>query len=214
MNLYVSISTMRLICFFLLYGCNLLIVETTCPTPVKFYIDCSINRTIDDSIQLCKNHQMTLLNLTNSSSLSNDIALLNNTMVSINCSGNFWFLSNNNTAFVDNTNNLQTGFFAFSIIINILACLFGNCPTATTTSTPIIYAITVCTRSIQNNVYQKCPIKTQLNIRTFSYITNNMYTGILYTVTAHSQTACYGICSSDDMCVGATYTKGTCILYL
>jgi hypothetical protein len=112
MKLLASISNMRLICFFLLYGWNLS-GATTCPTSTKFYIDCSINRTIYDSIQLCKTYQMSLLQLTNSSLSSDDILLLNNTMKSVNCNDNFCFLSNNNTVLIGNTKNLNSGFFWF-----------------------------------------------------------------------------------------------------
>jgi len=106
-------------------------------------------------------------------------------MTSVNCKDNFWLLSNNGTV------------------------LIGNCPTISTIPAPIIRAITVCNRSIENNILEKCSIDTQQtippDIHKFSFIQNSIYAGILYTVTAQSQTACLEVCSSNNMLIKEFY---------
>jgi hypothetical protein len=94
-------------------------------------------------------------------------------------------------------------FFGFFTVINIFLCLFGNCPTTTTATA--VYVITVYTRSIQTMISQNVQQKHNQTLAV-SYKTNNISTGILYTVKAQSRIACYGVCSLDDMRVGMMYT--------
>ncbi|CAF1262487.1 unnamed protein product [Adineta steineri] len=188
------------------------IVESTCPQPKKYYIDCTAPQSLANSVKICLKYGMTLLNLTNSSNIFDDVNVLNQTLISLSCSANFWFSSGNLTGLVANTANLGTvltdilsGLLGtlgavLDIVGTVLACLLGGCP-ATTTPAPITSAIIVCTRPIQQRVIQKCLTQTErADMKTFQFLEQPMYGGILDTFPARSRATCSGLCSADDNC--------------
>ncbi|CAF1237580.1 unnamed protein product [Adineta steineri] len=202
------------------------IVESTCPQPKKYYIDCTAPQSLASSVKICLKYGMTLLNLTNSSNIFDDVNVLNQTLISLSCSANFWFSSGNLTGLVANTANLGTvltnilsGLLGtlgavLDIVGTVLACLLGGCP-VTTTPAPITSAIIVCTRSIQQRVIQKCSTQTErADMKTFQFLEQPMYGGILDTFPARSRATCSGLCSADNSCTGISYIDGICNLYL
>ncbi|CAF3410705.1 unnamed protein product [Rotaria sp. Silwood1] len=190
--------------------------QAACSLPIKFYIDCGIIRTASNAYQLCQSHQMTVVNLTNgTASLTTDIALLNATFTAQNCSGYFWFSSGSQTGLVANTNALGGLLGALTGLLTAVLCLIPLLCPATTTAAPIIYAFTVCSRTIQQSIIQKCSTPSQrLGIVQFHFNKQNMYGGILNTFSSQNSITCSGICSSDDSCVGMTFNNGTCTLYM
>ncbi len=210
-------NTMRWYLLFLVYLEYLSLTNATCSLPIKFYIDCGQTRTASAANQFCQNHQMTLVNLTNgTSTLLSDIALLNTTLASKNCVGYFWFSSGSQTGLVVNVNNvndlvsvLLTG------VLNLLLCLLTfSCPTATTTPAPITNAFTVCARSTQQRLVQKCSLVQQPNIKQFHFNQQTMGAGVLGVFIARSQMVCSGLCSPNADCVGMSYQNGICTLYM
>ncbi|CAF4872233.1 unnamed protein product [Rotaria sp. Silwood1] len=159
---------------------------------------------------------MTVVNLTNgTASLTTDIALLNATFTAQNCSGYFWFSSGSQTGLVANTNALGGLLGALTGLLTAVLCLIPLLCPATTTAAPITYAFTVCTRTIQQSIIQKCSTPSQrLGIVQFHFNKQNMYGGILNTFSSQNSITCSGICSSDDSCVGMTFNNGTCTLYM
>ncbi len=204
----------------------LVIVESTCPQTTKFYLDCSSNQTLGYAIQRCLQYGMTLVNMSNSSDLIADINLLNQTLISTDCTSNFWFSSGNLTGIVANVNSLGqvltdilSGLLGslgntVGAVINIVTCLLGICP-ATTTPPPITHAIIICTRPLQQQVIQKCKTPpTRTDMQTFQFQKQPMYGGVLNSFPSRSLTVCSGICSSTDQCIGISYINETCNLYI
>lgn len=194
---------------------RLSLTDATCPQPIKFYIDCSHTRTASAANQFCQDHQMTLVNLTNgTSTLSSDMALLNATFASQNCVGYFWFSSGSQTGLVVNVNSLNNLLSSlFSGLLNLLCIIPLLCP-VTTTAAPITTAYTVCTRSTQQRLVQKCPLIQQPNMQRFQFNQQIIGAGILDTFAARSQMACSGLCSPNANCVGMSYQNGICTLYM
>ncbi|CAF2756497.1 unnamed protein product [Rotaria sp. Silwood2] len=190
--------------------------QAACSLSIKFYIECGVLRTASGALQLCQSHQMTLLNLTNgTASLTNDIALLNTTFITQNCSGNFWYSSGSQTGLVANSNGLGGLLDSLTNVLSVVLCLIPLLCPATTTTAPILYAFTVCTRTIQQSIIQKCSTPSQrLGMVQFHFNKQNMYGGVLNTFSSRSLITCSGICSSDDSCVGVTFNNETCTLYM
>ena len=196
-------------------------VDSACPLPNKYYIDCSITRSLNQSIQLCAQHGMILVNLTNSSNLASDINTLNQSLVASNCYNNFWFASGNKTGYVGSADTLVdvlAGVLGGVLdlvggLLNVILCLLG-CP-ATTTPAPITAAMLVCVRPLQQRVIQKCLTQSvRTDMKTFRFTEQPMYGGILDSFTCRSQTTCSGLCSSDTLCNGISYINGICNLYM
>ena len=186
-----------------------------CPSPPKFYIDCGQTRTVSAAIQFCQTRQMTLVNLTNgTSTLSSDIALLNTTLISKNCTGNFWFSSGSQTGLAANLDSLGDLLSALVTgILNLLCLILPPCP-STTTVAPITYAYTVCTRSTQQRLIQKCSLTSKSNIQQNQFKQQTIGAGVLSVFSARSQMACSGLCSSNADCIGMSYQNGMCTLYM
>lgn len=198
-------------------------VDNSCIQTTKYYVGCSARRTVNESVRFCAQHGMVLVNLTNSSTLSADVALLNGTLNADGCLENFWFASGNVTGYVANVatlgnvlGNLLGG--VLNLVGNLiggLGCLFGLCPPTTTTPPPITSAMTVCARLAQRRVIQKCSTQShRLDMPTFQFTQQTMYAGLLDTFESRSQTSCSALCSSDDACVGIAYGNDTCTLFL
>lgn len=192
-------------------------VASTCAEPTKFYADCSVTRSFSDAVQFCNSHQMTLVNLSNSSgTLISDVTALNYTFNSQNCSGNFWFSSENrtglavNTAYIDTLlDSLLTG------VLNLVLCLIPFLCPATTTAAPITMAYTVCTRPNQQLAMRKCPRPiTRVGLQTFRYVQQTIAVGLLDSFSSRSASACSALCSSNNACTGISYRNGTCNLYM
>lgn len=202
---------------FLFLNGHIWIVNSACIVPTKFYVECGTIRTISDATQLCLSHQMILLNLTNgSSTLTNDISDLNTTFTSQNCTGSFWYSSGSQTGLVSSTSALGSLLSSITNILNTVLCILPLilCPTTTTTA-PILYAFTVCTRPMQQQVIQKCSTPSQnVGILKYQFSKQNMYAGVLNMFSSRSLITCSGICSSNNTCVGTTFTNGTCTLYM
>jgi hypothetical protein len=187
-----------------------------CPLPNKFYVDCVNSRSLSDATLFCVSHHMTLLNLTNATgTLSSDMALLNSTFASENCSGQFWFSSGNQTGLHvgisqldDLLQSLLTG------VLSVLCFVPLLCPAATTVA-PVSNAITICARPTQWAVIQKCSTQAiRADMNTYQFKEQSMQAGLLDTFDARSLTACSGSCSSNATCVGISHKNGTCNLYM
>ena len=202
--------------FPLMYG-PYAVTDATCTIPSKFFIDCGIMRTISSATQFCLGHSMTLINLTNSSgTLAYDLAALNQSILLQNCTGSFWFSTEDYTGLTIDVARL--GDLAVSLLtgaINFILCLVGLiCPGSTTTA-PITNAFTVCTRPAQPAVIQKCSSQNiQSDIQKFRFKAQNMPAGILDSFPSRSPMACGAVCSTDETCVGIFYDKGVCNLYM
>jgi hypothetical protein len=208
---------MKLWLFFLLTIVNFTMAQVLCPQPIKFYIECGLTRTASAAIQFCNSHQMSLVNLSNSTgTLASDIAVLNNSFVSNNCSGNFWFSWGNQTGLVANVNDLGgllSGLLG-GVLLPVVCGLLPICPT-TTTAAPIINAFTVCTRPIQQRVTQKCSIQSvRSDVKEYQFNPQSLRAGLLDSFSARSRSVCSGLCSSDNTCIGTLYNNDTCILYM
>lgn len=196
-------------------------VDSACTPPNMYYIDCSSTRSLNQSIQICNQYGMTLINLTNSSNLVGDINTLNQSLVAVNCYNNFWFSSGNKTGYAGSVGTLGdvlAGILGGVLnlvggVLNIVLCLLG-CP-ATTTPAPITAAMLVCIRPLQQRVIQKCLTQSvRTDMRSFHFTEQPMYGGILDTFTCRSLTTCSGLCSSDNLCNGISYINGICNLYI
>jgi hypothetical protein len=192
------------------------LTDAACSAPVKFYVDCGQTRTASAALQFCQTHQMTLVNLTNgTSTLTSDITLLNATFVSKNCAGYFWFSSGSQTGLVVSMNNLGDLLGALlSGVLNLILCLIPFLCPVTTTAAPITSAFTVCTRSTQQRLIQKCSLIQKPNIQQYRFNQQTMGAGILSVFAARSQMACGGLCSSNAECIGISYQNGMCSLYM
>lgn len=195
---------------------HVFMAQGACIQPTKFYVDCQITRTLTDAVFLCQSHQMIVVNLTNGTSLNGDIAVLNTTFTTQNCSGYFWFSSGSQTGLAANVNSL--GQLLTSILTNTLntvLCLVPLLCPATTTAAPINYAATVCTRPMQQNVIQKCSTASiRTDIALYQFAKQNIYGGVLTTIPLKNTVQCSGVCSSNSLCVGVTFYNGTCTLYM
>ena len=197
-------------------------VENGCIQTTKYYIGCSGPRTVNESVRFCAQHGMLLVNLTNSSTVIADVAVLNGTLNSDGCFANFWFASGNVTGYVGSVATLGNvlGLLLGGLLNTVgdllvgLGCLFGICP-PTTTTPPITTAMTVCARLAQRRVIQKCSTQSlRLDMPTFQFTHQMMYAGLLDTFESRSQTSCSAMCSSDDACVGIAYENDTCTLFM
>jgi hypothetical protein len=207
-------------------------IESSCPATTQYYVECSQTRTLSQSIALCQRYGMWLLNLTNSSQLTNQIMLINDTLEQCQCQSPFWFSSGNKTGFVGSTETLGNVFTAiFAGSLNVVGALLGGlfggvgcllgvlCPptttTTTTTSMPITQAITICSREAQQLVIQKCStVAGRTDLRSYHFIKRTMFVGLLDTFDTRTISLCSGLCSSNVDCIGISYTNGTCTLYL
>lgn len=208
-----------------------IVVESagTCDPPKKFYVDCTTNQSISYAVSTCAQHGMVLLNLTNSSSSTSDIAELNSTLRTLNCSSYFWFSLKNVTGYVGTiellggilgallggVDSLLNDLLGISLgLANLLPCLPLLCP-ATTTPAPVTSAVMICTRSIQQRVIRKC-LATQIrtDMRTYKFTEEAMYGGILYSIESRSRSACSTQCLSEKSCVGISFINNICTLYM
>jgi len=190
--------------------------QAACSPPIKFYIDCGTTGAANSANQFCLNHQMTIVNLTNgTASLLSDIALLNTTFNAMNCTGYFWYSSGSHVGLAASVNALSD---VLSFLTNIVSTVVCNIPLlcpASTTIAPILDAFTICTRPIQQNVVQKCATPVQrFDMQQFRFNEQSMQAGVLDTFSSSSSMACSGICSSNNVCVGMSFNKGTCTLYM
>jgi hypothetical protein len=195
---------------------HLPLVQASCSPPVKFYIDCGGTRTAGAASQFCLSHGMTLVNLTNgTTSLPNDVTLLNNTFKAKNCNGNFWFSSGTRTNLVASTNALFDLLGALTNVVGAVLCIIPFlCPEETTLA-PIVNAFTVCTRPIQQRLIQKCLMAAQRpDMLQFRFREQSMYAGVLDTLSSRSSTTCSALCAANDACIGMFYNDGTCTLYM
>ena len=199
------------------------IVESTCLQPNKFYVDCTTNRALINATQICIRYGMSLVNLTNSSSLINDIGFLNQSLISASCFSNFWFASGNSTGYVGSVTTLGeilTGLLGgtlnlvLGIVGSLLGCILNICP-LTTTPIPITQAILVCTRTMQSQVIQKCQTTLPRNdMKVFQFNEQPMYGGVLDSFPLRSRTICSSLCSENTQCIGISYIDGICYLYI
>jgi hypothetical protein len=223
LKFYFSCINMCRYSFFIVIIAYFTVVESACPLPYKFYLDCSNTSTLSNAVQTCNRYGMTLLNLTNSSSTVTDIIDLNQTLISANCAGYFWFSSGNVTGYVANSASLGTilaGLLAgtLNLVIGVVAslvnCLIIFC-SATTTPAPITQAAIVCTRPIQQQVIQKCQlVSPRTDMKIFQFTSQPMYGGILDSFVSQSRTACSGQCSENTQCIGISYINNICNLYM
>ncbi|CAF0905141.1 unnamed protein product [Adineta ricciae] len=211
-------------CFVIAY---VALVESACLTPRQFFVDCGATRSLQNSANFCAKYGMTLLNLTNSSTIVSQVIDLNQTLYSINCNSLFWFSSGNKTGILANAESLGavltsllTGLGdllggVLNLVGNLLcSLLFVPCPT-TTTPAPITQAITVCVRPIQQRVIQKCLTQSaRADMKTFQFNEQPMYGGVIDTFASRSRMTCSGICSSMNECIGISYINGICSLYM
>ncbi|CAF0868698.1 unnamed protein product [Adineta ricciae] len=191
-------------------------VESACSPPIKFYVDCARVRTANAASQFCLSHGMTLVNFTNGTgSLASDVSLLNTTFIADSCVGNFWYSSGSRTGLVASTNELDNLLGALTNLLGSVLCLIPFLCPAVTTAAPILNAYTVCTRPIHQNVIRKCLSGVQReDMQQFRYRTQSMYAGVLDTFSSRTIAACSGSCSSNNACVGISYSNGICTLYM
>ena len=169
---YVSVFICRI--HFYLLGDG---AECLCKTKQVFMLNVATFYSYATAVLKCREHGMTLLNLTNNANLTKDVNTLNNTLNSMSCNSLFWLTSGNQTALTANIGLL--GALLSGILGGVLdlvgALLEGLglciipllCP-ATTTPAPITQAVMICTRSVQQRVIQKCPLASnQPNMRMF-----------------------------------------------
>ncbi|CAF1442333.1 unnamed protein product [Rotaria magnacalcarata] len=126
---------------------------------------------------------MTLVNLTSgAASLTSDIALLNTTSATQNCSGKFWYSSGSQIGLVADAYGLDDSLNSLiNMLLAVLCMMQILCP-KTTTTPPINFAYTVCMRSIQQQMMQKCSESSQQSgIVQFQFSKSNMYGGVLST---------------------------------
>ncbi len=201
------------------------IVESGCPQPTLYYLDCSIARTFQQSLTICTQYGMTVLNLTNSSSLVTDITLLNQTLMTNNCTSYFWFSFGNMTgiaASITTLGQVLGGLLGglgntLGAVLGTVGCILGVCPAApiTTTPAPITHAVTICTRSLQQRVTQKCLTQSgRTDMKTFHFTEQSLYGGIMDSFASQTQTICSALCSSNNQCIGISYINGICKLYI
>ncbi|UJR15690.1 hypothetical protein I4U23_002624 [Adineta vaga] len=204
-----------LIVFLCLIG-HFSLVKTDCSLPQKFYVDCSGTRTANAANQFCLDHGMILVNLTNgTTSLFSDISVLNSTFKSGNCNGNFWYSSGTRTKIVASTNALGDLLSVLTDLLGTVLCIIPYLCPPPTTPAPIVDAFTVCTRPIQQRVIHKCSTGFQRSdMQAFRFREQSMYAGVLNTFSLKSTTACSGLCSSNDACIGMLYTDRVCTLYM
>ena len=193
------------------------VTDASCPVPTKFFIDCSITRTISDATRFCNRHSMNLVNLTNSSAtLISDLATLNQSLVSQHCVGLFWFSSGNQTGLA--TDVADIGELAINLLTaaaNAFLCVVLHYCPGSTTAAPITNAITVCTRPIQPAVIQKCPSSNvRTDMKTFRFKAQSVPAGLLDSFAVQSQMACSALCSTETLCVGIFYDNDMCNLYM
>lgn len=216
---HISMCWYSLVIFITVY---LALVDSSCSPIPKFYVSCGSPQSLATAIQICNQYGMTLLNLTNSSTLVTDVATLNATIVAVNCTSNFWFASGNSTGYVASLSTLGNVLgdilggvgLLLGTVLDFLTCVLFICP-VTTTQAPITSAMVVCTRPLQQRVIQKCQLTSlQANMRFFQFQESQMYGGILNSFTSNSQTTCSAQCSSNTQCMGISYINGICYLYL
>jgi hypothetical protein len=191
-------------------------IEAACQPTIKFYINCGNQVTASTASQFCQAHQMTLVNLTNGTTLTHDIALLNTTFNQNNCTGYFWFSSGSQTGLavaINSLGDLVTGLLTG--VLNAVLCLIPFICPGTTTPSPITSAFTVCTRSTQQNVIQKCSQQVQRpDMQQFQFNEQSMPVGVLDTFPVRSLMTCSGLCSANATCVGISFNNGVCVLYM
>lgn len=204
---------------------HLTIINGTCSPSQKYFISCTTSQSLTNAILTCNQFGMKLVNLTNSSTIVTDVALLNSSLVAVNCNSHFWFASGNTTGYVGTVStlgnilgNLLGGLgLLLGAVVESLSCLIIFCPFTTTTPAPppITSAAVVCVRPIQNRVIQKCQLASlQSNMRTFRFNEQPMYGGILDTFPSTSRMSCSGQCSNMNDCIGISYIDGICSLYM
>ena len=178
-----------------------LITTYTCPNISQFYINCSNSSTFNQSLDFCLQHGMTLLDLTSAGIGLN----LNETLQSINCTSQFWYINGNQTSLA--VTGLSTG----GVICSITSLLGLYC-----ISTPIVQAATVCTRTNQIEIQQKCPNNNpnqRYDLKEFTFIRKIVYANILNNFPSRSLTECNRICSRTSQCIGTNYQQRNCTLY-
>ena len=202
---------------FLLLMKQFSLIRPNCETPPKFFVDCESRQTFSEATNFCGTHQMILLNLTNSSgTLINDISLLNQTLISKNCTGNFWFSSENSTGLLADVGDLG------NVLADVLAgtltavlCVIPLLCPATTTLSPTTQALTICTRTIAQTLIEKCSTQSQrTDMKIFHFTEKMMTVGLLESFATATMVACSSACSSSENCVGISFDNGFCHLYM
>ncbi|CAF0760049.1 unnamed protein product [Adineta ricciae] len=147
---------------------------------------------------------MTLLNLTNSTTISPSI---NQTLVAINCTNNFWYTLNDSAPLLGNVGSLTGGVLCTVVPLLGLYCI----------STSATYAATVCYRTQQLSIQQRC-VDTDPNqrydLKKSKYTQTLMYASFYQVSQVNSQAQCNALCSNVDHCLGITYKKYNCTLYI
>jgi hypothetical protein len=194
----------------LVFICSL-ITAYTCPQISEFYVECSNLYTLNQSIDLCSKNQMVLLNLTNSTTATETLVFLNQTLQSLNCTSDFWYAYADQTGLIGSTNTSAGG------VVCTLTALLGLYCVPSPTSSPIIQAATVCARINEKKIQQKCldnEVDQRFDIQKYTFIRKTIYAEILNTFESRSQTQCNSICSKISICIGANYNQYNCTLYM
>lgn len=175
-----------------------------CAENSQFYIECSDLYTLNQSTSFCSQYGMNLINMTNSTTMSGNI---NQTLAEKNCTNNFWYTLDGQTGLIGNIGSLTGGVLCSVIPLLGLYCV----------STPVTVAATICIRTEQVQIQQKC-VSTEPNpradLQTAKFVRNLMYAAKLDYVRTASRSQCNSLCSRTDNCLGITYQNFNCTLYL
>lgn len=175
-----------------------------CTPNSQYYVECTTLSTFNDSNKFCSQYEMTLLNLTNSTTVSPNI---NQVLTAINCTKNFWYTLNDGTRLLGNVGSLTGGVLCTAVPLLGLYCV----------STSATYAATICYRTQQLNIQQRC-VDTDLNQRydliKMKYSLTLMYASVYQVIRVNSQSQCNALCSNVNHCLGVTYQNYNCTLYI
>ena len=196
--MYACLTLVVLLCFI----CPLT-TAYTCPQNSQFYIDCSNLYTLNQSIAFCSQYEMNLLNVT----IPGAFTLLNQTLELINCTNNFWYSNGDQTGLIANTGSTTGGVVCSIIPLLGLYCI----------STPIVQAATVCTRTNQIEIQQKClndQSNQRFNLQEYTFVRKTIYANKYNILKTRSQSQCNSLCARTDKCIGTNYNQFNCTLYL
>ncbi len=156
--MYACLTLVVLLCFI----CPL-ITAYTCPQISQFYIDCSNLYTLNQSIDFCSQYEMNLLNVTNPGTFT----LLNQTLQLINYTNNFWYSYGDQAGLTANIGSTTGGVICSIIPLLGLYCI----------STPIVQAATICTRTNQIEIQQKClndQSNQRFDLQQYTFVQKNL----------------------------------------
>ncbi|UJR27467.1 hypothetical protein I4U23_008754 [Adineta vaga] len=175
-----------------------------CSSNSQFYVECSSLSSFNDSKRFCSQYGMSLINLTNSTTIS---PIINQTLTAINCTDYFWYTYENDTGLLGTIDSL-----AGATLCSVIPLLGLYCITASITQ-----AATICLRTQQVVILQKC-INNEVNLRydvqKSKYSRTLMYASVFQTVRSNSQSRCNSLCSKMNRCLGVTYENSNCTLYI